>query len=149
MASNIALKQTVSGTAQAIAAGGSSVISLPVPQDARVKRYWAISSVDEAAHATQVLSVTVVNKGLAGADSTTLAVLTNDTDLPDSTTRKSSAWVADDIKEINTEARPVSAYATDVADYVAGGSVLEFTVAKASGTTTGNVMVGYDYVPST
>jgi hypothetical protein len=149
MATNIEYARSQVATAAALAASGSSIVEFYFPTPVRVKRYWAVPSVAEAAHATQVLDVTFVDAGTAGAGSTTLAVLTNDTDLADSTTRESGAWAAHDAKEVNTEARPVSAYATDVADYLAAGTVVKVTVAKAAGTATGNVLVGIDYVPST
>jgi len=132
----------------ALAASGSSVIEFYFPRDARIVRYFAVPSVAEAAHATQVLDCTFVNAGTGGAGSTTLAVLTNDSDLADSTTRKSSAWVAHDAKEILTSARPVSAEATNVFDEIAAGSVVKCTVAKAASTATGNVIVGIEYIDS-
>ena len=137
-------------TVQALAASTSSILEFYFARAARIKRYWAVPSVAEAAHATQVLDVTFVNAGTAGAGSTTLAVLTNDSDLADSITRKSSAWVAHDAKEIDTEARPGSpTNAENVADAIAAGEVVKATVAKAAGTTTGNVLVGIEYVWST
>lgn len=133
---------TVSATA--LAASGSSVMELYVPRAFRVTRYWAVPSVAEAAHSTQVLDVTFVDASTDGSGSTTLAILTNDSDLADSTTRKSSAWVAHDAKEIYTEARPVTAAATDLRDSLAAGTVLKITIAKAAGTTTGNVVAGVE-----
>lgn len=134
--------------AAALAASGSSILEFYFPRDARIVRYFAVPSVAEAAHATQVLDCTFVNAGTAGAGSTTLAVLTNDSDLADSTTRKSSAWSAHDAKEILCSARPVSAEATNVYDEIAAGSVVKCTVAKAAGTQTGNVIVGIEYIDS-
>lgn len=137
-------------TAQAIAASGSSVLDFSFPYPVRIVRYWAIASVAEAAHATQVLDCTFVNAGTTGGGSTALAVLTNDSDLADSTTRKSSAWVAGDVKELLTGARPGSpTYAQNVYDAIADGEVVKCTVAKAASTATGNVIVGVDYLPST
>lgn len=145
-----ALEATQSVVAQAIAASASSVVEFYFPRPVRIKRYWAVPSVAEAAHATQVLDCTFVNGGTGGGGSTGLAVLTNDTDLADSTTRKSSAWVANDAKEILTEARPGSPTALqNTADSIAAGEVVKCTVAKAAGTATGNVIVGIDYVYST
>lgn len=141
--------ELVQATAQAIAASGSSILEFYFPRAVRIKRYFATPSVAEAAHATQVLDCTFVNAGTDGSGSTTLAVLTNDSDLADSTTRKSSAWVAHDAKEVNTEDRPGSPGNTDnVADEIAAGTVIKCTVAKAAGTTTGNVFVGIEYVIS-
>lgn len=142
--------QTMTETVQALAASASSILEFYFPKAVRIKRYWAVPSVAEAAHATQVLDCTFVNAGTDGSGSTTLAVLTNDSDLADSTTRKSSAWVAHDAKEIDTENRPGSpTWAQNQADSIAAGSVVKCTVAKAAGTTTGNVLVGIDYVHST
>lgn len=137
-------------TVQALAASASSVLEFYFPRPARIIRYFAVPSVAEAAHATQVPDVTFVNAGTAGAGSTTLAVLTNDTDLADSTTRKSSAWVAHDAKEIWTESRPgTPTAAQNVRDSIAAGEVIKCTVAKAAGTATGNMSVGIEYVEST
>lgn len=132
----------------ALAATGSSVLEFYFPRKARILRYFAVPSVAEAAHSTQVLDCTFVDAGTGGAGSTTLAVLTNDSDLADSTTRESSAWVAHDAKELITEDRPGGAWADDKADEIAAGSVIKCTVAKAAGTTTGNVIVGIEYVES-
>lgn len=135
--------------AQAIAASGSSVLEFYFPRAVRIKRYFAIPSVAEAAHSTQVLSATFVNAGTSGGGSTTLATLTNDSDESDSTTQKVGAWVAHDAKEVNTEDRPGSPGNDDnVADEIAAGSVVKCTVAKAAGTQTGNVIVGIEYIES-
>lgn len=135
-------------TVAALAATQSSVLEFYFPMAVRIKRYFAAPSVAEAAHATQVLDCTFVNAGTDGSGSTTLAVLTNDSDLADSTTRESGAWVAHDAKELNTENRPGGAASTNVADEIAAGSVIKCTVAKAAGATTGNVFVGIEYVES-
>lgn len=134
----------------ALAASASSIVEFAFPRPVRITRYFATPSVAEAAHATQVLDCTFVNAGLTGGGSAALAILTNDTDLADSTVRKSSAWVAHDIKELNTEARPGSpTSAQNVRDAIAAGEVVKCTVAKAAGTATGNVNVGIEYVEST
>lgn len=144
------LPLTQSVVAQALAASASSVIEFAFSGPVRIIRYWAVPSVAEAAHATQVLDCTFVNAGVSGGGSAALAVLTNDSDLADSITRKSSAWVAHDVKELLTGARPGSpTYAQNAYDAIADGEVVKCTVAKAAGTATGNVIVGVDYVPST
>lgn len=136
-------------TVQALAASASSVVEFYFPRAVRIQRYFAVPSVAEAGHATQVLDCTFVNASTDGAGSTTLAILTNDTDLADSTTREQGAWVAHDAKELVTEDRPAGGtVTTNVMDEIAAGSVIKCTVAKAAGTTTGNVFVGIEYVES-
>lgn len=136
-------------TVQALAASGSSVLEFYFPRAVRIKRYFAVPSVAEAAHATQALTVTFVNASTDGAGSTTLALLTNDTDDADAVTVESGAWVAHDAKELNTENRPGSpTNAQNEADEIAAGTVIKVTVAKAAGTTTGNVLVGIEYIDS-
>ena len=131
------------------AASASAICRFYFPRATRVKRYYAVPEVAEAAHATQVLAVTFVNKGTAGAGSTTLAVLTNDSDLADSTTRQSGAWVANDALELDTENRPGSpTHLENTADSIAAGEVVEATAAKAAGTATGSLTVGMEVVES-
>lgn len=144
------LEQTQSELVAALAASGSSVIEFYFRRPVRIKAYWAIPSVAEAADAAKVLNCTFVNAGTDGSGSTTLAVLTNDSGLADSTTRKSSAWVAHKVKQIDTENRPgTPTNAQNSNDSIAAGSVVKCTVAKAASTATGNVIVGIDYVVST
>lgn len=132
--------------AQAIAASSSSVLEFYLPRASRIKRYFAVPSVAEAADASKVLDCTFVNAGTDGSGATTLAILTNDSDLADSTTRESGAWVAHDMKELKTEDRPGSpTHAQNSADEIAAGSVIKCTVAKAASTATGNVIVGIEY----
>lgn len=144
----MAVRETeiLQGTVQGIAATGAAQVNFYLPHGARIVRYFAVPSVAEAAHSTQVLSVTFTNKGTDGSGSTALAVLTNDSDLADSTTRESGAWVADDVKELVTNNRPGSpTNAQNVHDDIAAGSVIEAAVAKAAGTQTGDVTVGIEY----
>ena len=70
--------------------------------------YAVTGAVAQAAHATIVVTGVFTNAGAAGAGSTALATFTNDSDLADSTTQKSAAWVAHDALEIITNARPGS-----------------------------------------
>jgi hypothetical protein len=131
------------------AAAASGVANIYFPRAFRVIRYYGVANVAEAAHATQVLDITFVNKGVGGAGATTLAVLTNDTDLADSITRKSSAWVANVAKEILTQARPgTPTNAQNVWDSIAAGEVIQVTAAKAAGTATGYVTAGIEGVES-
>ncbi len=141
--------KTVTQVAQAIAASGSSILEFYFDKAVRIKRYWAVSSVAEAAHATQASDVTFVNAGTDGSGSTELAILTNDSDLADSTVRESGAWVAHDVKVLDCENRPGSpTNAQNTADEIAAGTVIKATHAKAAGTATGNMLVGIDYVES-
>jgi hypothetical protein len=131
------------------AAAASAKVAFYFPRAARVLRYFAVPEVAEAAHATQVLDATFVNKGTAGAGATTLCVLTNDSDLAASTTRVSSAWVANDAKELDTQNRPGSpTHVQNTADSIAAGEVIECTAAKAAGTQTGALLVGMEVVES-
>lgn len=133
-----------------LAASASQIIEFYFPRPARIKRLFAVPSVAEPAHASQVLDVTMVDAGLDGSGSTTVAVLTNDSDLADNPSgpvRESGAWVAHDAKEIDFENRPGSpTNAQNEAYEVAAGSVLKVTVAKAVGATTGDVMVGLEAI---
>jgi hypothetical protein len=139
----------VTQVAQAIAASGSSVLEFYFPKAVRIRRYFGISSVAEAAHSTQASDLTFVNAGTDGSGTTELAILTNDSDLADSTVRESGAWVAHDAKEVDCEARPGSpTNAQNVQDEIAAGTVIKVTHAKASGTTTGNMIAGIEYVES-
>ncbi len=140
--------KTMEKAADALAASGAYTTGFYFPRDVRITRYYAVPEVAEAAHATQVLSVVFTNEGTDGSGNTVLATLTNDSDLADSTTRKSSAWAAWDAKEINCGARPVSAEATNVFDEIAAGSVVSCEIAKGAGTATGAVIAGIEYIDS-
>lgn len=143
------LTQMVIQQAEALAASTSSVLEFYFPKAVRVKRYFAIPSAAEAADATKVLSVTFTDAGTDGAGTTDLAVLTNDTDLADNTTRESGAWAAHVAKELATENRPGGSAATNEADALDAGTVVKVTVAKAASTAAGNVAVGIEYIEST
>jgi hypothetical protein len=131
----------------ALNTGGSVITAFYLPQAARVTRYFAIPTLaDQAAHSTIVVSATFVDEGTDGSGSTTLAVLTNDSDTADSTTEESGAWTRYDAKELNTEARPVSADATNVADEFAAGTVISCTLTGAGTTpTANNFIMGIEY----
>lgn len=146
---NPTLPLTQSVTATALAASGTVNHYAYFKRAARIKNYWAVPSVAEASHATQALTVTFTNKGGAGAGSTVLATLTNDTDLADTTTREQGAWAAHVVKQLDAENRPGGTALTNNADSVAAGDVVQITIAKAAGTATGDVTAGMDYVEST
>jgi hypothetical protein len=129
-----------------LAASANDVLQFHFPWPARIVRYFAVPSVGEAAHSTQALDCTFVNEGTDGTGTATLAVLTNDSDLADTTTRESGAWVANVVKELKTEARPATpTNAQNSHDEIAAGSTIACTVAKAAGTTTGDVTVGIEF----
>lgn len=134
----------------AIDTAGSVVYEFYLPRKSRILRYFDVPTVAQAAHATIVVSATFVNAGTDGSGSTTLAVLTNDSDLADSTTRESGAWVAHDVKELRTEDRPGSpTWAENEADEIAAGSVIKCTVTGAGTTpTAASHFVGIEYVES-
>lgn len=134
----------------ALNAAGTVPFNFYFPKAARIKRYWAVPNVDQAAHASVVDTVTFTNKGTDGSGSTVLCVLTNDSDLADSTTRKSSAWSANVVKELNTEDRPGAfSNTTDVADEIAAGSVVQAALLGAGTTPTANFFtIGIEYVES-
>ena len=133
----------------AINTGGAVVTEFYFPRAARILRYFDVPSVAQAAHATIVVDAVFVNAGTDGSGSTTLATLTNDSDLADSTTRESGAWVAHDAKELVCEDRPGGTAATNVRDEIAAGSVIKVTVTGAGTTpTAANHIVGIEYVES-
>jgi len=117
---------------------------------ARIKRYWAVPQAAQAAHSTIVDTVTFTDKSTDGSGSTTLAILTNDSDLADSTTRESGAWVAFDAKFVDTEDRPGAPGNTgNVADEIAAGTVISVAVLGAGTTPDANwFTVGIDFVES-
>lgn len=121
------------------------------PRAARIKRYFAVPQAAQAAHATIVDTVTFTDKGVSGAGSTVLATLTNDSDLADSTTRESGAWAAAVVKQVNTEDRPTGGTAaTNEADAIAAGSVIEVAVTGAGSTPSANwFTVGIEFEWST
>lgn len=133
----------------ALAATQSAEVLFYLPTASRIKRYFAVPSVAEAADAAKVLDVTFVNEGTDGSGTDTLAVLTNDSDLDSDLTRVSGAWAAHTVKALNTEDRPTGGATTNVADEIEAGSTIKCTVAKAADTATGNVLVGIEYVEST
>lgn len=116
----------------------------------RIKRLWAVPQAAQAAHSTIVDTVTFTDRGTAGAGSTDIAVLTNDTDLADSITRESGAWVAYDAKEVDYENRPGSPTNAENSAYeVAAGTVISVQVLGAGTTPDANwFTVGIDYVES-
>jgi hypothetical protein len=128
---------------------GAVISEFFFPRGARIKRYFAIPSVAQAAHSTITDEIVFVNAGTDGSGSTTLATLTNDSDTAATTKIKEGAWVAHDALEINTESRPVSAAATDVADLIAIGGVVKATLTGAGTTPTANwFTIGVEYVES-
>jgi len=135
----------------AINTAGTNTVDFSFPRAARIKRYFSVPSVAQAAHATIVVTATFTNKGTDGLGTTELAVLTNDSDLADTITRESGAWVADDEKAIDTEARPGSPMnAQNVADAIAAGSVVQVALLGAGVTPiAGFHTVGIEYVEST
>lgn len=137
-------------SSMAINTGGTVYHNFYFKKKVRIKRYWAVPQAAQAAHSTIVVSCTFTDKGTDGSGSTGLAILTNDSDLADSTTRKSSAWAAFDAKEVDCEDRPGSPGNTDnVADEIAAGTVISCAVLGAGSTPTANwFTVGIDYVES-
>lgn len=134
----------------AINTGGTVYHNFYFPKAVRIKRYFATPQAAQAAHSTIVVSVTFINKGTAGAGSTTLALLTNDSDDSDDTTTEVGAWAAYDAKEINTEDRPGSpTNAENSADEIAAGSVVTVEVTGAGSTPSANwFTVGVEFVES-
>jgi hypothetical protein len=124
----------------ALAASASYVGFLYFPRAVRIAGYWAVPSVAQVAHATATLDVTFTNRGTDGLGTTVLAVITNDSDLANSATRKNSAFVAKDAVVLDTGARPDGS--TTMYDAIAAGSVVEVTIAKGAGTATGDVVAG-------
>lgn len=131
----------------ALNTAGTVITGFYLPKAARITRYFAIPTLAaQAAHSTIAVTVTFTDRGVAGAGSTVLAILTNDSDLADSVTRKSAAWVQYDALEINTEARPVSAAATNNADEIAAGSFISADLLGAGTTpTANNFIIGIEY----
>jgi len=125
---------------------GTVTGSFYFPGGARIMEYFAVPSVDQAAHASIVDTVTFTDEGTDGSGSTVLAILTNDSDLADSTTRESGAWTAFDAKSLETEDRPGGADATNVADEIAPGGVVSVALLGAGTTPTANFFtVGVRY----
>lgn len=132
----------------ALNTGGSVISAFYFPRAARITRYFAIPTLaDQAAHATIVVSATFVDEGTDGSGSTTLAVLTNDSDTADSPTEESGAWTRYDAKELRTEGRPAGGTdATNVADEIAAGTVISVTLTGAGTTpTANNFILGVEY----
>lgn len=127
--------------------GGTVTADFSLPFAARVISYFAVPILaDQAAHATIVDTVTFTNKGTDGDGSSVVAILTNDSDLAASTTRNSGAWASGTLKEVNCEARPSSADATNVADEYAANSVIHVDLLGAGTTPTANeFIIGIKY----
>ena len=123
----------------ALNTAGTVPFNFYFPKASRIKRYWAVPNAAQAAHATIVDTVTFTNKGTDGSGSTVLCVLTNDSDLADSTTRESGAWAANVVKELNTED----------ADEIAAGSVVQAALLGAGTAPDANFFtIGIEYVES-
>jgi hypothetical protein len=136
----------IQSTTLTLNTAGTVTAEFYFPNGARIVRYFAVPAVAQAAHASVVDTVTFTDRGTGGAGSTDLAILTNDSDLADSTTRKSAAWVAHDALEINAENRPGGADATNVADEIAVGGVVSVALLGAGATPTANFFtVGVQY----
>ena len=136
----------IQSTTLTLNTGGTVTAAFYFPRGARVTRYFAVPAASQAAHATIVDTVTFTDEGTDGSGSTVLAVLTNDSDLADSTTRESGAWTAFDAKEINTENRPSGTDATNVADEIAPGGVVSVALLGAGTTPDANFFtVGIEY----
>ena len=136
----------IQSTTLTLDVAGTVTAAFYLPRGARITRYFAVPAVDQAAHSTVVDTVTFTDEGTDGSGSTVLAILTNDSDLADSTTRESGAWTAFDAKEVNTEDRPGGADATNVADEIAPGGVVSVALLGAGSTPTANFFtVGIEY----
>jgi hypothetical protein len=131
--------------------GGAVISEFYFPRGARILRYFAVPSVVQAAHATIVDDVVFVNAGTDGSGSTTLATLTNDSDIASTIIIKEGAWVAHDALEIDCENRPASpTNAQNVADLIAVGGVVKATLTGAGSTPTANwFTIGIEYTEST
>ena len=131
--------------------GGSVTDVIHFPSAVRILSYSALPQTnDQAAHATIVDVVTFTKKSAAGAGSTVLAKLTNDTDDADALAVKSSAWTTLVAKKLNTLARPGSPTpAQNVMDEIGEGESLLITLTGAGTTPAANVFtVGVEYVLS-
>lgn len=131
----------------ALNAAGAVITAFYLPQAARVTRYFAVPTLaDQAASATVTVIATFVDEGVDGSGSTLMATLTNDSDTAETTKIKNSAWTRYAAMELNTEARPVSADATNVADEYPAGSVISATLTGAGTTpTANNFILGIEY----
>lgn len=136
--------------AMPINTGGTVTHEFYFPKAARIKKYFVVPAVAQAAHATIVVSATFINKGTDGSGSTTLALFTNDSDDENDLTTVVGAWVAHDAAVLNCEDRP-GAFDndTDVADEIAAGTVIAVAVTGAGTTPTANQLtVGVEFVES-
>lgn len=130
--------------------GGTVTGFFVLPRASRIKRYYAAPlSADQAAHASIADTVTFTNKGPAWAAGSVVAILTNESDQANAVTRKSAAWTRGVAMILDTEARPVSAEATNVADEIAAGSIIQVDLLGAGTTPTANIfIIGIEYVDS-
>jgi hypothetical protein len=131
-------------------AGGAVISEFYFPRGARIKRYFAVPSVAQAAHSTIVDDVVFVNAGAVGDGTTVLATLTNDSDIAATIAIKEGAWVAHHATELITENRPASPTALqNDADVIAVGGVIKATLTGAGTTPTANwFTIGVEYVIS-
>jgi hypothetical protein len=146
---------TVTQTVTGLAASGTATFQFHFPRKVRLKGFWAVSSAAQAAHASQVLSVTLTNRGTNGSGTTDIAVITNNSgqaDSPDAPARLSGPWAAYVGRRIDFEQRPTFTPTTrddrNTAIEVPAGNTFTVTISKAAGTATGDVAVGIDYVES-
>lgn len=105
----------------------SLVAHLYFPEAAIITQIAATNLSAIAAHATTVATVTVTDLGVAGAGSTVVGVITNDSDLADSTTRTSQAYAAKIASVLDLGTDSTAGYE------VAAGSVVAVSVANATG----------------
>jgi len=145
---------TVTQTVTGLAASGTATLQFYFPRKVRLKGFWAVSSVAQAAHGSQVLSVTLTDRGTNGTGTTDIAVITNNSGQANQASgpaRLSGAWAAYVGRVVDFEDRPrtnpnVPVYSEAIE--VPAGNTFTVTIAKAAGTATGDVAVGIDYVES-
>lgn len=141
--------QTMTAYVPSVAASGSASVPFRFARKVRIKRYWIVPTVANAASASVTVVATFTDKGSDSSGSTLLATLTNDTDSSDSITLKEGAWAANVAKEIDTENRPGSpTHAQNSMDEIAAGDVILVAIAAAASVVTSAYQVGIEYVES-
>lgn len=136
---------------RALLATESAQLQFHFTRKHRILKVWLISSVDQVAHATEVLDASFKNELTDGSGTEIIALITNDSDdtsEPDPATLV-QAHVGNVPSKIDFENRPGSpTWAQNEAKEVGAGDVIAVTVAAATGADAADVAIGMEVMES-
>lgn len=130
-----------------LATAGSYGALLYVPEDIIVTKLSLADGTGVVAHASTIVTLTVTNKGTDGSGSTVIGVVTTDSDLTDTATRKSATLAANVPLVLDLSSENTAVAAGISGTEVAAGSLLEVAFSNASGLTLDDATATITYRP--